>query len=151
MYKWLERNGFEVALTTSMDAAQEKLTKQSFHVVLSDLRLPDGDGIMLLNWLNEKGKNEPVIIMTGYGDVQTAVSAIKLGAFDYLEKPVNPSILKKKIEAACTTDNRKKESVVVQKDFKADHFDKKGEIVFGQSVIMQEMYRHVDLVAHICL
>jgi len=76
-----------------MAAAREALTKPEdgeYKLIFSDLRLPDGDGIMLLSWLKEKGLDIPVIIMTGYGDIQTAVSAIKLGAFDYLE---NPSIL----------------------------------------------------------
>ncbi len=56
LHKWFERNGFGVTLATGMEAAQEVLSRQTFQVVLSDLRLPDGDGIMLLSWLNEKGR-----------------------------------------------------------------------------------------------
>lgn len=101
LQKWFERNGFSATLCSGMVAAQEALSQsEPFQIVLSDLRLPDGDGIMLLSWLNEKRLSVPVIIMTGYGEVQTAVSAIKLGAFDFLEKPINPDILTKKIEAA---------------------------------------------------
>src|SRR5690554_1236715 len=101
LQKWFERNGFSATLCPGMRSAQESLSKsEKFDVVLSDLRLPDGDGIMLLSWLNEQGMTTPVIIMTGYGEVQTAVSAIKLGAFDFLEKPINPSLLSKKIDAA---------------------------------------------------
>jgi len=85
LLKWFERNGFSATLCSGMEAAREVLSKSEFKLILSDLRLPDGDGIMLLNWLNEEGLEVPVIIMTGYGDVRTAVSAIKLGAFDYLE------------------------------------------------------------------
>lgn len=145
--KWFERNGFEVTLATGMDIAQEVLSEQTFQVILSDLRLPDGDGIMLLSWLNEKDRKEPVIIMTGYGDVQTAVSAIKLGAFDYLEKPVNPSILWQKIETACSIDDRQKEPVIKKQSPLEFAPIEQGRIVFGQSLLMREMYDHVDLVA----
>ncbi|NMB05536.1 MAG: sigma-54-dependent Fis family transcriptional regulator [Bacteroidales bacterium] len=147
LHKWFERNGFGVTLATGMEAAQEVLSRQTFQVVLSDLRLPDGDGIMLLSWLNEKGRREPVIIMTSYGDVQTAVSAIKMGAFDYLEKPVNPSILSQKIDSACNTS---REEVVSEKMHRSQKQVSPAEleaIVIGQSAPVVEMYEHVALVA----
>ena len=147
LHKWFERNGFGVTLTSGMEAAQEALTKQAFQVVLSDLRLPDGDGIMLLTWLNEKGRSEPVIIMTGYGDVQTAVSAIKLGAFDYLEKPINPSILSQKIEAACNSGREQNEPGRQRQSQKAMSPLEQEAIVFGKSDQVKEMYDHVALVA----
>jgi len=147
LLKWFERNGFAVTLATGMEAAREVLTKHSFEVVLSDLRLPDGDGIMLLSWLNEKGKREPVIIMTSYGDVQTAVSAIKMGAFDYLEKPVNPSILSQKIEAACRAGKERMKSGVPRLSTEAVVPAEQETIVFGGSGQVKEMYDHVDLVA----
>ncbi|MDD4158148.1 MAG: sigma-54 dependent transcriptional regulator [Proteiniphilum sp.] len=147
LHKWFERNGFGVILATGMEAAQEALMKHAFQVVLSDLRLPDGDGIMLLSWLNEKGRRELVIIMTGYGDVQTAVSAIKLGAFDYLEKPVNPSVLSQKIEAACSSDREPKEPGEPRRSPQAMSPVEQEAIVFGRSARVKEMYTHVDLVA----
>jgi two-component system response regulator HydG len=97
---WFYKNGFEALLLSSMEQAKKALQKNDFCLVLTDLRLPDGDGIMLLAWIKERQATLPVIIMTGYADIQSAVSAIKLGAFDFLEKPVNPSILKQKIEQA---------------------------------------------------
>lgn len=146
LMKWFERNGFSATLCSGMEAAREILSKSEFKVVLSDLRLPDGDGIMLLNWLNEEGMEVPVIIMTGYGDVQTAVSAIKLGAFDYLEKPVNPSILTQKIKDVFETAKVKKSSLnklaASQKTA-----DKSHNIVFGRSPLSTQMYAYIDLVA----
>ena len=68
------------------------------NLLISDLRLPDGDGIMLLHWINDNKLALPVILMTGYGEVSIAVSAMKLGAKDFLEKPVVPSLLKEKID-----------------------------------------------------
>ena len=69
-------------------------------MILSDLRLPDKDGIDLLKWLGEHGLQIPLIIMTGYADIQSAVQAMKLGACDYIAKPVNPDELLKKIGEA---------------------------------------------------
>ena len=97
---WFDRNNFEALLLSGVEQAKKELQKNDFNLVLTDLRLPDGDGIMLLAWIKERMATLPVIIMTGYAEIQSAVSAIKLGAFDFLEKPVNPSILKQKIEQA---------------------------------------------------
>ena len=69
-------------------------------MILSDLRLPDKDGIDLLKWLGEHGLQIPLIIMTGYADIQSAVQTMKLGACDYIAKPVNPDELLKKIGEA---------------------------------------------------
>lgn len=143
--KWFERNGYAATLCSGMTMARETLSKSTYRLILSDLRLPDGDGIMLLNWLKENGTDVPVIIMTGYGDVQTAVSAIKLGAFDYLEKPINPSLLTQKIKDAFQV-------------IRADHTPKAGtaskttpgsirNIVFGRSPLTVQMYTHISLVA----
>ncbi len=97
---WFVKNGFDTVLTSRVEQAKTALQKDEFDLLLTDLRLPDGDGIMLLSWIREQHKTLPVIVMTSYADVQSAVAAIKLGAFDYLEKPVSPSILKEKVEQA---------------------------------------------------
>jgi len=146
LQKWFERNDFSVTLCTGMVAAQEELTRTAYKVVLSDLRLPDGDGIMLLTWLKETGQSVPVIIMTGYGEIQTAVSAIKLGAFDFLEKPINPSLLTQKIEAVFASPReasspRKKPAAAY------DQHQENNQIVFGQSPQSTQMYSYIDLVA----
>ena len=100
LQRWCRRNGYEAELCSKVDAAQDELTHKKIHLVLTDLRLPDGDGIMLLQWIREQKMNMPVIVMTSYAEVQSAVSAMKLGAEDYLEKPINPTLLKEKIEQA---------------------------------------------------
>ncbi len=144
--KWFEKNGYVAKWCTGMLSAQETLSDSTYDIVLSDLRLPDGDGIMLLNWLNERQLSVPVIIMTGYGEIQTAVSAIKLGAFDFLEKPINPSILAQKIEAAF---NEKKTEKSIQKkqtkDIKKE--DKKKNTVEGRSTLSTRMYSFINTVA----
>lgn len=146
LMKWFERNGFPATLCSGMEAAREALSKSEYKVILSDLRLPDGDGIMFLSWLKEAGLSIPVIIMTGYGDVQTAVSAIKLGAFDYLEKPINPSLLTQKIKDVFETAKTDK-SVKVKPAASQTPRARSGNIVFGRTPPSLQMYAHIDLVA----
>ena len=98
---WLKKNNYEVVLATQYAQAKREISSKKFDLILTDLRLPDGDGILLMTWVREQLKSKvPFIVMTGYAEVQTAVSAMKLGAFDYLKKPINPSLLEEKIVAA---------------------------------------------------
>ena len=147
LQKWFERNDFLPVLCSEMHSAKEKLLKSSFDLVLSDLRLPDGDGIILLNWMKERNLDTPVIIMTSYGEVSTAVSAIKLGAADFLEKPLNPSVLKEKIEAILRASNAEEN---IPKKRKATTVDKQSsniKFVEGKSPLTVQMHHYVDLVA----
>ena len=98
--KWLEKRGFEVDTAFSYKDAVKQLDKAGFDLVLTDLRLPDKDGIDLLRVIKEKTPETQVLLMTGYADIQTAVTAIKLGAFDYVAKPVIPDEILKKLQEA---------------------------------------------------
>ena len=87
----------------------------------------------------------PFIIMTGYADVQTAVNAIKLGAFDYLKKPIVPDLLEEKIELALKRDDSEGKK---DKEDKRDKMDKRTAVmVKGNSPVIQRVYKHVALVA----
>lgn len=83
-----------------MTAAKRLLEKTAFDLILSDLRLPDDDGITLLPWKKEQGIDAPLIIMTSYADIQNAVLAMKEGASDYVSKPIKPDLLLQKINDA---------------------------------------------------
>lgn len=87
---FLSRKGYEVASAFSAQEAQAKIKQQDFDLVITDLRLPDYDGIQLMAEIKESHPQIPVILMTGYSDVNTAVKAIKNGASDYISKPFNP-------------------------------------------------------------
>lgn len=138
---WFVKNDWLVSLVTKVGTAQHELSSNAFNLVLSDLRLPDGDGILLLTWMRENFIMTPFIVMTGYGDVQTAVDAIKLGAFDYLCKPINPSVLQQKIDMALLQKEEKKnEKRPVRK------MEEK-KMIAGCSAVMQRVYNHVSLVA----
>ena len=97
---WLGKKGFEVTSVSNIARAKKHIEVQTPDLILSDLRLPDQDGIHLLMWMNEQDLDIPLIIMTGYADIQTAVQAITIGARDYIAKPVNPDELLKKMSEA---------------------------------------------------
>ena len=134
---WLKKNDYDVVLATQYAQAKKAIMSQKFDLILTDLRLPDGDGIMLMAWVREQQKSRvPFIVMTGYAEVQTAVSAMKLGAFDYLKKPINPSLLEEKIVAALESGQEEEELFLPKK-----------VMVKGHSEAIQRLYRHVELVA----
>ncbi|MBQ8672954.1 MAG: sigma-54-dependent Fis family transcriptional regulator [Bacteroides sp.] len=97
---WLGKKGFRVTAASSVARALKHLESNETDLILSDLRLPDHDGTDILKWMAEHGLSIPLIIMTGYADIRSAVQAMKLGARDYVSKPVNPEELLKKMDEA---------------------------------------------------
>lgn len=101
MQTWLRKKGFDVDKVSSVGAAVKRINSdKQYHLVLSDLRLPDHDGLFLLDWMRRSEINIPFIVMTSYAEVQNAVLAMKSGASDYIAKPVQPDILLQKIHDA---------------------------------------------------
>ena len=136
---WLKKNGYDAVLASRYEQAKIEISNGNFGLILTDLRLPDGDGIILMTWVREKLKSMvPIIVMTGYAEVQTAVSAMKLGAFDYLKKPINPSVLEEKIAAALASTGEETAETFIPSN---------KQWVRGESPAMQRLYKHVELVA----
>lgn len=142
---WFQKKGYIVDLCSHVADAKKELSSMPYQLILSDLRLPDGDGIMLLTWIKEQKINTPLIIMTSYAEVQTAVSAIKIGAFDFLEKPINPSILKEKVEQALNNTSTTEVNQAISRHKKIE--GNANQIVSGKSKGAQDMYRDIQLVA----
>ncbi|GAA6772061.1 hypothetical protein AAGS39_28120 [Flavobacterium sp. CGRL2] len=88
--KFLIKKAYDVTIAFSAAEARTAVKNESFDLILTDLRLPDFDGIALMSEFKNSYPNIPVILMTGYSDVNTAVKAIKNGAADYISKPFNP-------------------------------------------------------------
>ena len=106
MQTWLKKKGFDVDKATSVGAAVRLIEeKPAYNLVLSDLRLPDRDGLELLAWMHKNSMPIPFIVMTNYAEVQNAVLAMKSGAADYIAKPIQPDILLSKIKDALQNDN----------------------------------------------
>lgn len=92
--------GFDVELAGTVEEAKILLGQQTFDLVLTDMRLPDGDGIALVKLVNEQYPQTPIAVITAFGSAETAVNALKAGAFDYLSKPVSLDQLRILVQAA---------------------------------------------------
>ena len=143
---WLGKKGFNVSSVSNIARAQKHIDAQPVDLILSDLRLPDHDGIHLLKWMGEKELHIPLIIMTGYADIQSAVQAMKLGAQDYIAKPVNPEELLKKMSEAL----QKKEAPLPKTPLTEKSPKTKQEshsYLEGESDAAKQLYNYVSLVA----
>lgn len=141
---WLGKKGFQVTSASSIARAQKHIETEHVDLILSDLRLPDKDGIDLLKWLGERGLPIPLIIMTGYADIQSAVQTMKLGACDYIAKPVNPEELLKKMDEALTT--RLKEGGNLPKN-DTESASVSSDYLEGESDAARQLYNYVKLVS----
>lgn len=159
---WLRRKGFEVEKATSVGAAVKLLTEtfgKEVDLVLSDLRLPDHDGLRLLAWMHEHDINAPFIVMTNYAEVQNAVLAMKSGAADYIAKPVQPDILLQKIkdameqnaqQASSTIQNSTNQNAPTAHNSKFKTQSAKltaPRHIEGKSEASRQLYSYVELVA----
>lgn len=159
---WLRRKGFEVEKATSVGAAVKLLTEtfgKEVDLVLSDLRLPDHDGLRLLAWMHEHDINAPFIVMTNYAEVQNAVLAMKSGAADYIAKPVQPDILLQKIkdameqnaqQASSTIQNYTTQNAPTAHNSKFKIQNSKltaPRHIEGKSEASRQLYSYVELVA----
>ena len=90
----LETEGFEVREASSGDAALRELAGKDFDLAILDMRMPEMDGLELLATMRERNIQTPVVIITAYGDIPHAVHAMKLGAIDFLQKPLTPEVLR---------------------------------------------------------
>ena len=85
--RWLQREGWKTETATNISRAKKLVEKaEADDIVLADLRLPDGESTALLEWMRKNGMEQPFIVMTDYAEVHTAVSAMKLGSVDYIQK-----------------------------------------------------------------
>ena len=139
---WLGKKGFRVQSVSSVKEAKQRMEGTFYDLVLSDLRLPDGDGIALLHWMKSQCPTVPVILMTGYAEIQSAVLAMKSGAADYIAKPLNPEELLNKINESLALNA---ESVVSQAS--SSSLPEPNLYIEGQSAAARVLYEHVRLVA----
>ena len=136
---WLGKKGFVVRSSSSVSDAKRRLGEEAFDLVISDLRLPDSDGIDLLKCLKNTHPSLPLIMMTSYAEIQTAVQAMKLGAADYIAKPLNPDELLGKIKELVHVEEKAPARVPVSSA--PDLY------IEGQSQAARQLYEHVRLVA----
>lgn len=130
---FLSKNNYAVETAADLNNAFKLVDKQNYELLLIDYRLPDGTGLDLLKHVRDKGLTVPIIIMTSFNDVRTAVKSIQLGAFDYITKPINPDELLMVIKGLL----EKKESKNTENK----------DLIKGKSDVSDKLYEHIDLVA----
>jgi len=153
--KFLTRNGFEVKTATSGSAAFEILGKETFNLVLCDFRLEDTDGREVLKRIKLLYPRTGVIIITGYSDIKLAVELIKMGAYDYITKPLYPDEILNTINKAIETQQALNDEMDTPSsiDEGPKNRDAKktsnnlSDYVVGQSPAARELIRQIELVA----
>ncbi len=153
--KFLTRNGFEVATATHGNVALEMLSKERFNLVLCDFRLEDTDGREMLKKIKASYPSTGVIIITGYSDIKLAVELIKLGAYDYITKPLYPDEILNTINKALETQEALSKSYPSDNEA-AGHGKKEKvsnsselpeEFVTGDDTASRELQKQIELIA----
>jgi DNA-binding NtrC family response regulator len=141
--KNLERAGYEVEHAPHGEAALARMTSVTFDVVLTDLKMPVMDGMDLLRAMHERGIGAAAVVLTGYGTIETAVEAMKLGAADYLIKDARPQEILLTLERVLQLSSLKRENVRLRREI--GRLQGFGELI-GQSPSMQAVYRLIEAV-----
>lgn len=134
---FLTKHEHEPYVVNDVKKALKITDQQNFDLLLMDYRLPDGTGLDILAHLLKKGTMQPVIIMTSFNDVRTAVKSMQLGAFDYITKPVNPDELLMIIKNALSQEEKVKSGKSVEHN----------DAIKGKSAMADKLYEHISLVA----
>lgn len=146
--KFLIKKDYDVTIAFSAAEARLAIKKESFDLILTDLRLPDSDGIGLMAEIKAAYPQTPVILMTGYSDVNTAVKAIKNGAADYISKPFNPDEVLLVITNALKASETETEEIPVKEKKSVKKKDSsENEFVKGISVASKKLLDHIQLVS----
>jgi two-component system response regulator HydG len=149
--KFLTRNGFEVTTSTNGNNALDLMTKEPFNLVLCDFRLEDTDGREMLRKIKTTYPDTGVIIITGYSDIKLAVELIKMGAFDYITKPLYPdeilNTINKAIEAQKVINQRGNQTSESNNKRESKEGSIPEEFVVGKGAASQELLKQIKLVA----
>ncbi|MDX1362675.1 sigma-54-dependent transcriptional regulator [Arenibacter latericius] len=150
LQKFLIRNGYEVEVSFTGEDAKIKFKETTFDLVLTDLRLPNYDGMQLLTDFKEINPTIQVIVMTGYAEVGSAVEAMKKGAYDYISKPFTPEDILMQIKSALSekvVPQPPKKSNEPNKSLSVESTDSEGEVITGLSEASLKLSEYIKLVA----
>ncbi|MFI8604846.1 sigma-54-dependent transcriptional regulator [Cellulophaga baltica] len=149
LQRFLTKKGYEVETSFTAEDAKQKFKAGAFDMVITDLRLPNYDGIELLTDIKAINAKIPVLVMTSYAEVSTAVNAMKKGAFDYISKPFTPEEMVMLVENAL---DQKTTQVEKNAEPKAKQFQDKVEVsasngIKGISDASKKLHEYIKLVA----
>lgn len=135
---WLVKKQYVVETATSVAEAKRLLKESPFDMILSDIRMPETDGFAFLSWIKKYDSDIIVILMTGFADIDTAVESIKLGAVDYISKPIDPEVFYTKVSNAFKDHHKK----VERRDFFNSYIKPPGKIYEELSEKLQDIIQN---------
>src|SRR5215470_9954504 len=133
----LSRMNLQTRTASDVNTARRLLKAEQFDLCLTDMRLPDGDGLDLVAWIQENRSNVPVAVITAHGNVESAVRALKLGAFDFVSKPLDLSVLRKLVGSA----------IRLASTSAPDSSTLRGPRLLGSSAVMEQLREMIARVA----
>ena len=139
---FLASKGYEIVDVATLSEAREAINRGNADIILLDVELPDGYGPILLEETSRLTMRPPIIMITGYGDIEMAVDAMKNGAHDFLQKPIQLSQLEKSVERAGDMVAMRRELAHLRKIQR-----QQVDFIFGQNPAMQELYDHAQRAA----
>src|ERR1700761_1059606 len=131
----LSRMNLDTRTAPDVNTARRLLKTEKFDLCLTDMRLPDGDGLDLVAWIQENRAELPVAVITAHGNVESAVRALKLGAFDFVSKPLDLGVLRKLVGTA------------IRLGSIAENTVNRGPDLLGSSPSMQQLREMIGRVA----
>lgn len=140
---FLEDEGYDVVLANSGEKALEIVKKDVFNLVITDLKMPGITGFDLLKTIKEVCPHTTVVIMTAFGTTESAVEAMKLGAFDYIQKPFKMDDIRLVVKNAFERQKLQKDILILREQLKAPSL----ENIVGESRVMQELFSLIPKVA----
>jgi two-component system response regulator PilR (NtrC family) len=135
----LSRMNLETRTAPDVGTARRLLKSEQFDLCLTDMRLPDGDGLDLVAWIQENRSDLPVAVITAHGNVESAVRALKLGAFDFVSKPLDLGVLRKLVGSAIRLGDRS--------DIDSATANIRGPSLIGSSAAMEQLREMIARVA----
>ncbi len=146
--KFLEKNDYSVVAATKLVDAYSLLERESPELIITDYRLPDGTGMEILEKIVDSKKNTPVILITNYSDIRTAVKSMKMGAFEYITKPVNPDELLATVNDAFNGKHQKKADASSHYPAEqAQVIPVEDDYFVGESRVALQIEQYINLVA----
>lgn len=143
---FLEKNGYKVEACTGVETGKGLFARFSPDLVITDYRLPDGTGMQVLEHIISSDHPSPVILITNYSDIRTAVKSMKMGASEYITKPVNPDELLLAVNEAMKKGS-KSHGKKTTKEPKTSVAEGASSYVVGKSKEAERLERYIELVA----
>lgn len=148
--RFFERKGYAVSTAFKAQEGLELIRANSYDVLLTDFRLPDMDGLEVIKNVRKIKSDLPIIVITGYSDVAQAIKAIRLGAYEYVTKPIYPEEILLHVQKAITSKSAAKEveqSIPIEEKSAVSNMASLPDYISGKSVQSQRVSQLIDLVA----